>query len=84
MGSLSIWHLLILLAVVLILFGGGGKLSRLMGDLGKGINSFKAGLREDEARRRDEPRDTIESARPPIAGTQSMEGGARQDDVVRR
>jgi sec-independent protein translocase protein TatA len=44
MGSLSIWHLLILLAVVLILFGGGGKLSKIMGDFGSGITAFKKGL----------------------------------------
>ena len=47
MGSLSIWHLLIVLAVVLVLFGGGGKISRLMGDLGTGINSFKKGLKKE-------------------------------------
>jgi sec-independent protein translocase protein TatA len=44
MGSLSIWHLLILLAVVLILFGGGGKLSKIMGDFGSGITAFKKGI----------------------------------------
>lgn len=47
MGSLSIWHWLIVLAVVLILFGGGGKLSRLMGDFGKGLKSFKKQMKED-------------------------------------
>ncbi len=48
MGSFSIWHWLIVLAVVLILFGGGGKISKLMGDFGKGLKSFKKGLAEDE------------------------------------
>lgn len=47
MGSFSIWHWLIVLAVVLILFGGGGKLSRLMGDFGKGLKSFKKQIKED-------------------------------------
>jgi sec-independent protein translocase protein TatA len=47
MGSFSIWHWLIVLAVVLILFGGGGKLSRLMGDFGKGLKSFKKQVREE-------------------------------------
>ena len=46
MGSFSIWHWLIVLAVVLILFGGGGKLSRLMGDFGKGLKSFKKQMKE--------------------------------------
>ena len=47
MGSFSIWHWLIVLAVVLILFGGGGKLSRLMGDFGQGLNSFKKQVKDD-------------------------------------
>ncbi len=48
MGAFSIWHWLIVLAVVLVLFGGGGKISRLMGDFGKGLKSFKKGMKEDE------------------------------------
>ena len=47
MGSLSIWHWLIVLAVVLILFGGRGKISSFFTDLAKGIKSFKRGLAED-------------------------------------
>jgi sec-independent protein translocase protein TatA len=46
MGALSIWHILILGAIALVLFGGRGKVSDLMGDFGKGINSFKKGLAE--------------------------------------
>lgn len=49
MGTFSIWHWLIVLAVVLVLFGGGGKISRLMGDVGKGLKSFKKGMKEEEA-----------------------------------
>ena len=60
MGSFSIWHWLIVLVVVLVLFGGGGKLSRLMGDAGKGIKSFKKGLKEggddDKAEDEEEPK----------------------------
>ncbi len=48
MGAVSIWHWLIVLAVVLILFGGSGKISSLMGDIAKGIRSFKKGLQEDD------------------------------------
>ena len=48
MGTFSIWHWLVVLAVVLVLFGGGGKLSRLMGDFGKGLKSFKKGMKEEE------------------------------------
>src|ERR1700752_4440447 len=81
MGGLSIWHLLILLAVVVLVFGGGGKLSRIMGDFGKGINSFKSGLKVDEDRRREEEaRGAIQQARP----TQTVEPGIRQDEAFRR
>ena len=49
MGAFSIWHWLIVLVVVLVLFGGGGKISRLMGDFGKGLKSFKKGMKEEDA-----------------------------------
>ncbi len=48
MGSLSIWHWLILAVVVALLFGGKGKLSGIMGDAAKGIRAFKDGLKGDE------------------------------------
>ena len=48
MGTFSIWHWLIVLAVVLLLFGGRGKISQLMGDFGKGLKSFKSNMKEDE------------------------------------
>jgi sec-independent protein translocase protein TatA len=48
MGTLSIWHILILGVIVLLLFGGRGKVSDLMGDVARGINSFRKGLREGD------------------------------------
>jgi sec-independent protein translocase protein TatA len=48
MGSLSIWHILILAAIALLLFGGRNKVSDLMGDFGKGIKSFREGLNAPE------------------------------------
>ena len=48
MGSLSIWHWLIVGAVLLLVFGGRGKVSDLMGDVAKGIKSFKKGMAEDD------------------------------------
>ncbi|KAB8125338.1 twin-arginine translocase TatA/TatE family subunit [Komagataeibacter medellinensis] len=47
MGSLSWGHWLIVLAVVLVLFGGGGKISSLMGDMARGIKSFKKNMADD-------------------------------------
>ena len=61
MGTFSIWHWLIVLVVVLVLFGGRGKLSALMGDAGKGIRSFKKGLKDgDEAKDEDGEAKAIE------------------------
>jgi sec-independent protein translocase protein TatA len=48
MGGLSIWHLLAFAAVALLLFGGRGKISDLMGDVAKGIKSFRQGLNDPE------------------------------------
>lgn len=47
MGSLSIWHWLILGLVILLLFGKG-RFSGMMGDVAKGIKEFKKGMAEDD------------------------------------
>jgi len=63
MGSLSIWHWLIVGAVLLLVFGGRGKVSDLMGDVAKGIKAFKKGMAEDEtaaAPKADAPMRTID------------------------
>ncbi len=46
MGSFSIWHWMVVLLVVLLLFGSG-KVSHLMGDFAKGIKSFKKNMADD-------------------------------------
>ena len=46
--GLSVWQLLIIAAVILILFGRG-KISEVMGDFGKGVSSFKKGMSEEES-----------------------------------
>ncbi len=48
MGSFSIWHWLIVLVIVLVLFGRG-RVSEIMGDFGKGIKSFKDGINEENS-----------------------------------
>ncbi len=50
MGGLSIWHWLVVAIIIMLLFGKG-RISEMMGDLAKGIKSFKTGLADDE----DEP-----------------------------
>jgi sec-independent protein translocase protein TatA len=47
---MSIWHWLIVGLIILILFGGRGRVSDLMGDLAKGIKSFRKGLAEDDSK----------------------------------
>ena len=48
MGSFSIWHWMLFGAVALLLFGGKGKISDIMGDMAKGIKSFKKGMADDD------------------------------------
>ncbi|MEQ8736561.1 MAG: twin-arginine translocase TatA/TatE family subunit [Rhodospirillaceae bacterium] len=52
MGSFSIWHWVVVLVVVLLLFGKG-KIPALMGDVAKGIKSFKSGLKDDDDEKAD-------------------------------
>ena len=69
MGSLSIWHWIVVIAVVLLLFGRG-KISELMGDFATGIKAFKKGMSEDDTAKVEpgkiEPAKTIDaqSAQP--------------------
>lgn len=44
--ALGPWQILLVLALVVLLFGGRGKISSIMGDMGKGITSFKKGLKD--------------------------------------
>ncbi len=71
MGTLSPWHLLIIALIVLLVFGGRGKLSGLMGDAAKGIRAFRDGLKGDEA-------PPPARATPPIA-----RADAEKDPIVR-
>ena len=78
MGSFSIWHWLIVLAVVLLLFGSG-KISGLMGDFAKGIKSFKKNMADEtdasmEASATDKPAGTSPG---PNAGAASPTGTAQ-------
>ncbi|HXP96673.1 MAG TPA: twin-arginine translocase TatA/TatE family subunit [Telmatospirillum sp.] len=67
MGSFSIWHWIVVLAIVLLLFGTG-RVSNLMGDLAKGVKAFKKGLQDDEGDQKaagDQPKVlTADSAKP--------------------
>jgi sec-independent protein translocase protein TatA len=81
MGGFSIWHILIFAIILLLLFGGN-RFSSMMGDVAKGLKSFKAGMADDEdekrkryeeERRRNEPPRQLPRDQPPIDVTPSRE-----------
>jgi sec-independent protein translocase protein TatA len=47
MGGLSPWHWMVIAFVALLLFGGRGKLSGVMGDAARGIRAFRDGLKDE-------------------------------------
>jgi sec-independent protein translocase protein TatA len=76
MGSLSIWHWIVVIGVVLLLFGRG-KISDLMGDVAQGIKAFKKGMADDEVKpaEKSDPVKTIDSA--PQATSQRSDVGSK-------
>jgi sec-independent protein translocase protein TatA len=82
MGSLSIWHWLIVGAVLLLVFGGRGKISDMMGDVAKGIKAFKKGMADEdtaEAPKTDAPMKTIDHQ---TAGTSDIKQRAQSESKV--
>lgn len=81
MGSFSIWHILIVVALLALLFGGRGKISGIMGDTAKGIRAFREGLKgEEEQAKKDEddepppkplPKPKASSAKPAATGSRA-------------
>jgi len=68
MGGFSLWHILIFAIILLLLFGGN-RFSAMMGDVAKGLKSFKAGMsEEDEAKQQQRPAEPrqIPPQQPPI------------------
>ena len=65
MGGLSLWHWLVVIVIVLLLFGKG-RISDMMGDLGKGLKSFKQGMADEDekAARPAEPRQLPREQQP--------------------
>ena len=74
MGAFTIWHWLVVLIIVALVFGGRGKLSGIMGDAAKGVRAFREGLKgEDEAHEEAAPAKPIED------GCEDRAQAARQD-----
>ncbi|MFZ4787322.1 MAG: twin-arginine translocase TatA/TatE family subunit [Rhizobiales bacterium] len=83
MGSVSIWHWIVVGIVVMLLFGRG-KISDLMGDVAKGIKSFKKGMADDEAENKPaatvpvDPARVAEQAAPAAASAHAEPAAAPQ------
>ena len=82
MGSLSIWHWLVVIGVGVLLFGGKGKISSVMGDFAKGIKAFKSGMKEpeEEAASGNPPAQVTPPAAAAAASTASAGIGDRPRD----
>jgi len=84
MGSLSIWHWLLVIGVGVLLFGGKGKVSSVMGDFAKGIKAFKSGMKEPEEETAANPPAQVTppaaSATSAAASTASVGAGDRPRD----
>ena len=76
-GWTGIWQWIIVLAIVLILFGGRGKISKIMGDVGKGIKSFKTGIKGDDA---EADEDTAEGEKPALRSEAAEETVAKKPE----
>ena len=78
-GSFSILHWIVVLAVVLLLFGGRGKVSAIMGDFGKGLRNFKTGLKGPETEEaEDEAAEAIEAAPRPAKKASAKKAAAKK------
>ena len=64
MGSFSLIHWIILGVIILLLFGGN-RFSAMMGDVAKGLKSFKKGMTEDEEEKPGDPRQLPPQSRAP-------------------
>ena len=81
MGTFSIWHWVIVLAIILLLFGKN-KIPSLMGDMAKGIKAFKAGMKEEP---KVSPKQIDETAENDAAGaTETVEAAPATETVVNK
>lgn len=76
--SPSIWQILIVLVLALILFGGRGKISALMGDVATGIKSFKKGMADD-----DDVAETPAKSIPSTTENRAAETTVKSDESVK-
>ena len=84
-GSFSILHWIVVLAVVLLLFGGRGKVSAIMGDFGKGLRNFKTGLKGPDGETVDDgPAEEIEDAPRPAKKAPAKKAVAKKGSTKKK
>jgi sec-independent protein translocase protein TatA len=87
MGSLSIWHWIVVVVVVLLLFGRG-KISELMGDMAQGIKAFKKGMADDAEAKVEPPKPdplrTIDHHPAPSTAANTPPGMANRAETEKR
>ena len=74
--GLSVWQILIIVAVVVLLFGAG-KIPRLAKDLGSGVNAFKKGLKDSDKDSGDTNQRSIEASATPTTGDSAKDEAAK-------
>ena len=77
-GWTGIWQWVVVLAIILLLFGGRGKISSIMGDFGKGLKSFKKNIK-DEQKAQEEDVKALETEPVPVTETVSEQEEATKN-----
>ena len=80
MGGFSIWHWLVVGIIILLLFGKG-RFSEMMGDVAKGLKSFKKGMSEDDQATPPPPRQVVDgrTVEPPAPATRTVDPDERRE-----
>ena len=79
--GIGVWQIVLILAIVLIIFGAG-KLPKVMGDFGKGIKSFKSGLKEAEDAASVQPKEISDSSKD-AASIETIDAKPRNNDTAK-
>ena len=83
-GTFSILHWIVVLAVVLLLFGGRGKVSAIMGDFGKGLRNFKTGLKGPEEDASEDAEAIQEAPKNPAAKKATLKKAAVKKTTAKK
>ncbi|MEE2567623.1 twin-arginine translocase TatA/TatE family subunit [Hyphobacterium marinum] len=80
----GIWQILLVLVIVLILFGGRGKISAIMGDFARGITSFRKGLKDNEENEGEGDSGSASSSGEIPSSDSASTGSAAREEETRR